>query len=94
MVTHCTRPARTGCYYRYTETGSHYWVSNPRKGNMRAWIRCAPAFKRGEWVERWLRVEIWEAIEACAGWYDHDERNPRFAMACRELTALRQEVAA
>ena len=88
MLTTYQAPAKTGCRYRYTKHATHYWVSNPKRGGtMRAWVRTCPA---PDGSERWLRVDLSEALEACAGWYDHDDRNPRFSKACRELSALRR----
>lgn len=84
----CTRPAKSGCRYRYTDPGTvHYWVSCPKKAEPRAWARRVVCSGAGA-VEVWDRVELSEAVDACRRFYAQDDRNPRFRALLNEVTRV------
>lgn len=81
----CTNPARTGCRFKYTENGHVFWVSNPKRGGLRAWARIAPKqVAPGCYVERWIPCSLAEVVAEGARFYAHDERHPRFARLCAD----------
>ena len=97
MITHCTRPAKTGCRYRFTGNNQSYWVSCPKRGAVRAWVALVvPVRVRGREVpgvftEKWLSVPLVEAVEECARFYKHDDRNPRFSALLRDYEKFLEE---
>lgn len=93
MLIHCHSPAKSGCRFRYTESGNEYWVSCPKRGSLRAWVRGPHKVivPNQECSERWLPCALAEALVDCARFYAHDDRNPKFAALCRDFVAFKKQ---
>lgn len=95
MITSMVSPAKTGCRYRYSDSGAVYWFSCPKRGSVRVWRAMAPKqVAPGCFVERWIREDtpegcgILAALQDIARWYAHDDRNPRVRALLADLLAM------